>query len=319
MKDTADGCSAPFSPFSYRLSNSGDPHPTVSPKKVTAAAEKFLKSDRLGYTHAMGIERLRKRIVKHYRETYTSADKDGKPSPLEVRPPPHFSPFSTPALTKEESKTSRERLFASIDAEVHVVLCLDRAGLGGADPRHHGLFGGIPPYLPGRLRRGVRAHLPTICCLAGDPLQPLTRTPSDNLDRLPCLPRQTRDIICVASSGYPCYFNILSVLGAEVLPIPVNSQYKITARELKAFAAKLWETRKRRVKGLILSSPSNPTGALLTPEEVRDLCHYCDAEGIQFISDELYHGITYGDKPVASALSYSDKVIVINSFSKFYS
>jgi hypothetical protein len=66
-------------------------------------------------------------------------------------------------------------------------------------------------------------------------------------------------------------------------------------------------------QGLILSSPSNPTGALLTPEELRGLCEYCDREGVQFISDEIYHGISYGGRE-ASALAYSDKVLVINSF-----
>ena len=128
--------------------------------------------------------------------------------------------------------------------------------------------------------------------------------------------------------------------------------------------------RWKKVKGLILSSPSNPTGAMLTPEELKGLCEYCDKKGITFISDEIYHHISYG-KPEASgtcsrhvlrlvwrrvgpmrvdvvrplhasiiiipppptnpylpphqphqitpAMTYSDKVIVINSFSKYYS
>lgn len=130
------------------------------------------------------------------------------------------------------------------------------------------------------------------------------------------------DVVAIASSGYPCYRNILSALGCTLATIPINDDFKLTARELKN------EIERRRtevgiseaspIKGLILSSPSNPTGAMLDPDELRDLCELCDEEGIQFISDEIYHGISYG-KEEATALMYSDKVIVINSFSKYYS
>ena len=70
--------------------------------------------------------------------------------------------------------------------------------------------------------------------------------------------------------------------------------------------------------GLILSSPSNPTGSMLSPQELKDLCELCDQEGIEFLSDEIYHGISYG-KEEATALAYSSNAIVINSFSKYYS
>lgn len=136
------------------------------------------------------------------------------------------------------------------------------------------------------------------------------------------------DVVAIASSGYPCYRNILSALGCTLATIPINDDFKLTARELKA------EIERRRtqlgkgeasadenvrpIKGLILSSPSNPTGAMLDPGELRDLCELCDECGIQFISDEIYHGISYG-KEEATALMYSDNVIVINSFSKYYS
>ncbi|KAL3815432.1 hypothetical protein ACHAXA_009177 [Cyclostephanos tholiformis] len=73
-----------------------------------------------------------------------------------------------------------------------------------------------------------------------------------------------------------------------------------------------------RIRGLILSSPSNPTGAMLSPHELRELCELCDEEGIRFLSDEIYHGISYG-KEEATALMYSSTAIVINSFSKYYS
>lgn len=125
------------------------------------------------------------------------------------------------------------------------------------------------------------------------------------------------DVVCIASSGYPCYRNILNTLGCDVVSVPVNDQFKVTAVELSAVVKRLARQRKK-VKGLILSSPSNPTGAMLSPAELKALCEYCDKNGITFISDEIYHHISYGQSE-ASALSFSDNVVVINSFSKYYS
>ena len=129
----------------------------------------------------------------------------------------------------------------------------------------------------------------------------------------------TGDVVAIASSGYPCYRNILSALGCELAHIEVNQRFKLTVAELRV------EVEKRKasdgakpIKGLILSSPSNPTGAMLTPAELKELCQYCDQEGIQFISDEIYHGISYG-KQEATALEFSSNALIINSFSKYYS
>ena len=129
----------------------------------------------------------------------------------------------------------------------------------------------------------------------------------------------TGDIVAVASSGYPCYRNILSALGCKIATIPINEHFKLTAKELSHEIQRRNDSNEVPLKGLILSSPSNPTGSMLNPDELKELCELCDAEGIQFISDEIYHGISYGSVPEATALQYSDKVIVINSFSKYYS
>lgn len=129
----------------------------------------------------------------------------------------------------------------------------------------------------------------------------------------------TGDTVAVASSGYPCYRNILSALGCNVASIPINAEFKITAVELQGEIERRAQAKEQPIKGLILSSPSNPTGSMLRPHELKSLCELCDREGIQFISDEIYHGISYGSVEEATALQYSDKVIVINSFSKYYS
>lgn len=126
------------------------------------------------------------------------------------------------------------------------------------------------------------------------------------------------DIIAIASSGYPCYRNILSALGCQLLNVNVNHDFKLTAVELKNEIEIRKKNGDQHIKGLILSSPSNPTGAMLTPQELKDLCELCDEESITFLSDEIYHGISYG-KEEASALKFTTNSIVINSFSKYYS
>ena len=126
------------------------------------------------------------------------------------------------------------------------------------------------------------------------------------------------DTIAIASSGYPCYRNILSALDCSLAHVKINAEFKLTKTELQAHVQERAQQGLKPIKGLILSSPSNPTGAMLTPQELKDLCEYCDQEGIQFLSDEIYHGITYG-KQEATALEFTDNAIIINSFSKYYS
>ena len=129
------------------------------------------------------------------------------------------------------------------------------------------------------------------------------------------------DVIAIASSGYPCYRNILSALGCELVIININDEFKLTAKELSEEITRRSENPRglKPIKGLILSSPSNPTGSMLTPNELKELCELCDTTNIQFISDEIYHGITYDGKEEATALQYSNKALIINSFSKYYS
>jgi aspartate/methionine/tyrosine aminotransferase len=127
------------------------------------------------------------------------------------------------------------------------------------------------------------------------------------------------DVVALASAGYPCYRNILSALGCVCAHIPINAQFKLTAVELQAEIDQRRSKNQAPIQGLVLSSPSNPTGAMLTRTELQDLCRLCDHYNIQFISDEIYHGISYGIVHEATALQYSNRVIVINSFSKYYS
>jgi aspartate/methionine/tyrosine aminotransferase len=72
------------------------------------------------------------------------------------------------------------------------------------------------------------------------------------------------------------------------------------------------------LKGLIIASPSNPTGTIISPPDFKDICEFCSQNGVRMISDEIYHGITIEGEN-ACALSFNPHSIVINSFSKYFS
>lgn len=128
------------------------------------------------------------------------------------------------------------------------------------------------------------------------------------------------EAVAIPSCSYPCYRNILRALGVDTVPIAVDDEYKVTASMLRHEVERRAAENLPALKGLILSSPANPTGVLLSPEEVQELCSTCEELGIQFISDEIYHGLVHSGAPrAASALEFTEKALVINSFSKFYS
>ena len=119
------------------------------------------------------------------------------------------------------------------------------------------------------------------------------------------------DRVALAEPGYPAYRNILEALGCEVVALPAEpgSRFQPTV-ELLARAGKL--------DGLIVASPANPTGSMLGAAELAILAAHCRAHGIRLVSDEIYHGITYGDAPAASAAALAPEALVVNSFSKYY-
>ncbi len=120
------------------------------------------------------------------------------------------------------------------------------------------------------------------------------------------------DRVAVPVPGYPAYRHILKALGVETVSVRMRAEthYQPTIADLEAIEGPL--------DGLILSSPSNPTGTMIAADRLRELAAYCDKRGIRLISDEIYHGITYGN-PAQTAAAYSDQAIVINSFSKYFS
>jgi aspartate/methionine/tyrosine aminotransferase len=120
------------------------------------------------------------------------------------------------------------------------------------------------------------------------------------------------DVIAIASSGYPCYRNILQALGCELANVPISEDFKLTARELRKEIQLREEGGKKKLKGLILSSPSNPTGAMLSVDELKELCELCEQENIRFLSDEIYHG-EYNIVPVEKLTFLNDRLLIFTN------
>ncbi len=120
------------------------------------------------------------------------------------------------------------------------------------------------------------------------------------------------DRVALAAPGYPAYRNILSAVGVAPVELVTEAEHRFQP------TPELLEALDAPIDGLIVASPSNPTGTMLSPAELAALAGYCQERGIRLISDEIYHGITYGMR-ATTALQASDSAIVINSFSKYYS
>lgn len=121
------------------------------------------------------------------------------------------------------------------------------------------------------------------------------------------------DRIVLTAPGYPAYRNILKALGLVAVEIEVGEETRWSLTP-----AHLEEAQKEGpVKGVLVASPANPTGTMMTADALEDLIHYCDEAGIWFISDEIYHGLCY-DGEEKTALETSQNVIIVNSFSKYY-
>lgn len=121
------------------------------------------------------------------------------------------------------------------------------------------------------------------------------------------------DRVVVTSPGYPCYRNILSALGCEVVDLPCGpeTRFQPTARMLADLDPP--------VRGVVVASPANPTGTVIPPAELAAVAQWCADAGVQLISDEVYHGLVYASAPKTScAWETSRKAIVVNSFSKYF-
>jgi aspartate/methionine/tyrosine aminotransferase len=121
------------------------------------------------------------------------------------------------------------------------------------------------------------------------------------------------DRVAVTVPGYPPYRHILTALGCEPVLIETHSEnrHALTAEALLA------AHRQAPLKGVLVASPANPTGTMMSREALTSLIAAADSEGIRFISDEIYHGLDYAF-PAVTAAELSPNALVINSFSKYF-
>ena len=162
------------------------------------------------------------------------------------------------------------------------------------------------------LRREIAAHYQAQYGIAVDPAEVVVTTGSSAAFLLAFLAAfEPGDRVGLAIPGYPAYRNILSALEIEPVLISVgeNAHYQPTPELLADLG---------RIDGLILASPANPTGTMISATDLAGLTAYCRDRGIRLVSDEIYHGITY-EAAAATARTYGREAIIVNSFSKYYS
>lgn len=118
------------------------------------------------------------------------------------------------------------------------------------------------------------------------------------------------DTVAIATPGYPAYRNILASLGANVVELRCTEETRF-----QPTASMLDATRPRVV---IVTSPGNPTGTIIDPEELERIAHWCEANDCLLLSDEDYHGISFG-RETATARQFSDQAVVVGTLSKYFS
>ncbi|GAA4368583.1 pyridoxal phosphate-dependent aminotransferase [Nocardioides caricicola] len=181
--------------------------------------------------------------------------------------------------------------------------------LDGTDPLGYTPAAGIL-----ELREAIAGHHKRAHGIDVDPDEVVVTTGSSGGFLLAFLAAfEVGDRVAMARPGYPCYRNVLTALGCEVVEIPTGpeTRFQPTVDQL----AELED-----IKGLVVASPANPTGTMLLPSELAALAAYCEQQQIQLISDEIYHGIEYAEPHLArSAWETSREAVVFSSFSKYFS
>jgi aspartate/methionine/tyrosine aminotransferase len=119
------------------------------------------------------------------------------------------------------------------------------------------------------------------------------------------------DRVALARPGYPAYRNILKALGCEVVELPCgpDTRFQPTVEMLEEAGP---------LDGVIVASPANPTGTVIPSGELAAIAGWCADRDVQLVSDEIYHGIHYGQDAPPSAWQFSREAIVVNSFSKYF-
>ena len=120
--------------------------------------------------------------------------------------------------------------------------------------------------------------------------------------------------IALPQPFYYGYRHAMGTLGVECVPFDAHMEnhFQPTVDDIEQIEGE--------IDGLIFASPGNPTGSMMPSQQMQELSEYCERKEIRLISDEIYHGIVFDDDvPQQTATAFSDEIIVVNSFSKYYS
>ena len=164
------------------------------------------------------------------------------------------------------------------------------------------------------LRARIARHYGEIYELGLDPARVAVTTGSSGAFVLAFLALfEPGDRVALANPGYPPYRHILSALGCEpvLIETSADTRWALSAKALIA------AHQRAPLKGVVVASPANPTGTMMDPDALSRLIAVAEAEGIRVISDEIYHGLDYAFA-AETAANESERVVVINSFSKYF-
>jgi aspartate/methionine/tyrosine aminotransferase len=163
------------------------------------------------------------------------------------------------------------------------------------------------------LRKAIAAHYASRYGLALDPRRVVVTAGASAGLLLACAALVGEaDEVLMPDPCYPCNRHFVSAFGGapRLVPSGAADRYQLSAEHV----GQHWGARTR---GVIVASPSNPTGTSMTAQQLRDMLAAVRARGGFAIVDEIYQGLSY-DGPPVSALSYGDDVITVNSFSKYF-
>jgi len=178
--------------------------------------------------------------------------------------------------------------------------------------------GGVTQYTDSlglrELREAIAGHYAAVHGLDIDPRRIVVTAGASAGLLLACAALVSEgDEVLMPDPCYPCNRHFVTSFGGKPVLVPAGSEdrYQLAGSHVNAH----WSARTR---GVLVASPSNPTGTSMTPDQLRDMLAAVRARGGFAIIDEIYQGLSYGHKPVSS-LALDPDVITVNSFSKYFS
>lgn len=166
---------------------------------------------------------------------------------------------------------------------------------------------GIPP-----LRRVIAEYYAAEYGVEIDPARVIITTGSSAaFTALILAAFETGDTVAITRPGYPAYRNVLATLGCQVVELDCDATTNFQP------TVAMLEDLDQPPAGLIVASPSNPTGTILAADQLRRLTEWCESNGTLLISDEIYHRISF-DTTTASVTEFSDRQVAVGSFSKYF-